>query len=177
MHVMFKNRRTSELKQKIRELEKENQELRIENNGLYDDYNQIVEEYNQITELCKFEYPMIKDLKSENKELINENSRLKNQISDIKEEIKIIRLEKLNLREELKKEKSNWIIEADSGWRINQITGKREEYKIPYDFNIEMVRDLKFSKEGKFRKFKYYDKYIPGERFGSWRFFTIARRV
>jgi len=159
MRLIIKSRKIKKLEEIIRELEEENENFQIDSDLAWDS--------------CNYHYEISENLKSEKTDNINEKYKLENQLIERDKIIDELKLENLNLKEELKKENPNWKIEADSAWRINPVTGEREEYIIPYDFDKTMVRDLNFTKNGTARKFKHYDKSEPGNRRGEWKFYEI----
>jgi len=153
---MFKRNKIKELKKELQELDEENDDL--------------IEEVDFAWNSCDYHSRCSEALISEKTEILNEKYKIQNLLIQRDKEIERLKLENLNLKEELKIVNPEWQIEADSAWRINPVTGEREEYRAPYDFDNKMVRNLEFTNNGTTRKFRYFDKSEPDDR-RRWKFY------
>jgi hypothetical protein len=59
------------------------------------------------------------------------------------------------LKEFLGKKHSYWHIGPEMAWRINKVTGKKERYDIPKDFNEWNVKELYFDENLNMCRFKH----------------------
>lgn len=91
--------------------------------------------------------------------IIKENKKKIEKIQSENYELK----EKNQIFEEIyEKTKSIWHVNIDNAWRINQVTNKQDQHKIPKNFKIKQVYDLELSDDLKEVSFKYEGDRIRG---------------
>jgi len=133
----------------------------------------VLEEQKEKIEKLEEEMDLIEEKEFEAWDIANtffeDLEEMKLSIIDKDEKIDKIQSEKNILKEEIKnfenifrKSKQNWYINIDIAWRINPITKKQEQYKIPLNFEKKNVYNLVLSDDLKGLSFKY-----KGDRFSD----------
>jgi hypothetical protein len=118
----------------------------------------MLEEEKDLTEEKEYENLDIAD--SIYEELQEKNLILKDKnefIEKIQSEYKELKNQIQILNEIDRKHLSNWHINIDIAWRINELTYKQEIYKIPKNFDINKVYDVTPSDDLKWVSFRYED--------------------